>query len=146
MTKSEIALKENVVWLDKSQLVHIVFRGDQPRKKIRDTIDQIKQICKQLQSQHHPILMLADIRDIGKYPPESRIVGMKARTELPFWRMAIITGKDDINQAISVSHKLSETSILRKEISYFTSIPEANKWLNQLRSATDILNFFKPIL
>jgi hypothetical protein len=146
MTKSEIALKENVVWLDKSQLVHVVFHGDQPRKKVTDTINQIQQICEQLQSQHYPALVIVDTRDVGKYPAESREIGMKARTELPFWRMAIITGKDDINQAISVSHKLSETSILRKEISYFTSISEANKWLNQLRSATDILNFFKPIL
>src|ERR1700712_5411690 len=98
MIKEELALRDNVVWLDKKQFIHTVFHGDQTREKLRQSIQEMQDLSEELGREDKPVLILADLRDVGEYPMESRIVGMRGRSQLPFWRFALVTTKDDPHQ------------------------------------------------
>jgi hypothetical protein len=132
MIEESLALRENVVWLDKNHIVHSVFHGDQTRDKLRKSIQEMQDLSDELSRQDKPVLLLTDLRDVGEYPMESRVVGMRGRSQLPFWRFALVTTKDDPHNYISVSKKLTAMSARKKEMEYFTSLPEAYRWLNEL--------------
>jgi hypothetical protein len=132
MVEEYLALRDNVVWLDKKQIIHSVFHGDQTRDKLRHSIQEMQDLSEELHHDDKPILMLADLRDVGEYPLESRMVGMRGRAQLPFWRFALVTTRDDPHNYVAVSKKLTAMSARKKEMMYFTSLPDAYHWLNEL--------------
>lgn len=134
MVEEHVALRDNVVWLDKKQIVHSVFHGDQTRDKLRQSVKEMQELADELVQQDMPVLMLCDLRDVGEYPLESRMIGMRGRAQLPFWRYALVTTKDDPHNYRSVSKKLTAMSARKKEMSYFVSLPDAYHWLNELTS------------
>lgn len=144
MISHEVTLRENVIWLSKQQVVYVVYHGSQTPEKLTATIEELRRICSAMRAEQQPILMLVDVRDIDRYQDNAKTISMRARTELPFWRMAIMVGKDDANTVLSVSHQMNETSIRRKEITYFSSLLDAQKWLSQLRNDEDIFHFLQP--
>ncbi len=144
MISHEVTLRENIIWLSKQHVVYVVYHGSQTPEKLTTTIDQLRRICKAMRAEQQPILMLVDVRDIDCYQDGAKTISMRARTELPFWRMAIMVGKDDVNTVLSVSHQMNETSTRRKEITYFSSLPDAKQWLSQLRNDEDIFHFLQP--
>ncbi len=128
----ELTIRDNVVWLDKKDIVHSVFHGDQTREKLRRSIQQMQELSDMLSREDRPVLLLTDLRDVGDYPMESRVVGMRGRSQLPFWRFALVTTKDDPHGYVAASKKLTAMSARKKEVAYFTSLLDAYHWLNEL--------------
>lgn len=129
--RDELTLRDNVVWCDKNDFIHAVFHGEQTLEKLRGAVWESQQLCEELVKSDKPILMIADIRDIGAHRPEARLIGMRARAQLPFWRLAIVTS-DIENETTTVSLKLTAMSSRKQEIGYFSSLPKAYAWLNEL--------------
>lgn len=132
MVEESVALRDNVVWLDKNRFVHAVLHGDQTREKLRALVAESEELANELLEHDHPVLMLADIRDIGDHHLDTRLVGIRARSQLPFWRLAIVVPKTD-DTTSAVSRKLTAMSSRKNDIRYFTSLPDAHHWLNELQ-------------
>lgn len=145
MISPEVALRENVVWQAKNRIVYVVYHGDQTFEKMALTARELRLFCVDMQARQEPTLILVDTRDLDECTPEAKDISMRIRTELPFWRMAIIVRKNDANTMLSISHQMNSVSAKRKEIAYFDSLPDARRWLGQLRNDEDIFHFLQPL-
>ena len=130
MMETNLTLRDNVAWVDKHCLIHAVYHGDQTPDKIRQTFADIEALCEEMAAKNEPILLLWDIRDVDDFPIESRFIALRARAELPFWRLAIVTSSDDGHLATNISQRLTAMSGRKKEIDYFTALSEAYYWLD----------------
>lgn len=132
MIDTELALRENVSWIDGHNLIHSVFHGDQTPEKIHHTFRELHELCNEMASDGHPLLMLWDIRDIQAFPTESRLIALNARTHLPFWQLAIVASDDKAHVATAVSQHLTAMSGRKAETKYFASLLDATKWLDTI--------------
>lgn len=121
---------ENVVFLDSNEFVHIIYHGDQTKASLQSVVDKAMGIMLNLIAEDKPVNMLADIRDMGKHTPAARMVGIQARTTMPFWKMAIVVSKTQPYTA-KISQMITAMSGRKKEIGYFKSEVRAAKWLDK---------------
>ncbi len=75
-----------------------------------------------------PVRVLIDIQDMGPYDQAARILEMRARTVLPFWKLSFVTTPEHPEQE-QISRKLTMMSGRRKEIRYFEHEDDAIGWL-----------------
>ncbi len=120
----------NIVSLDEKGFVSIVYHGDQTRTSLTLVIERVMLIVEKLLENDKPVMVLADIRDMGVHTPAARMTGLRARTIIPFWKMAIITSRSDLYTA-KISTIMTSMSGRRKEIKYFKSQLGAAKWLDK---------------
>jgi len=119
----------NRVFVDKQGVIHGVYHGSQTARGLQRMIERITKIMDRLIRQDRPVRLLLDIRDMGHYDLPARLVEMHARTVLPFWKLAFVTGGR--HPAVEqTSRKLTLMSGRRKEIRYFEREDDAIGWLS----------------
>ena len=125
------ATTTNRVTMGKDHIIRSVFRGDQTPQTLQTSIEQAVILSAPLIAADKPVLFLADIRHIGNHTAASRLTGLRARAQLPFWRIAIIAKPDENKDILVISKKLTAMSGRKKEIHYFATVPPALRWLHQ---------------
>lgn len=118
---------ENEVFLSDDGIVRIIYHGNQTKPLLQRAIRQATILMRQLAKEGGRVLVLADIRDMGTHTEGARMIGVQARSTMPFWKMAIITSELDPHTA-NISKMISAMSGRSKEIGYFLSDAEAISW------------------
>lgn len=95
---------------------------------MHDAIERMLRIADILIKNDRPVRILIDIRDMGPYDQAAKILEMRARTVLPFWKLAFATAPEHPEQEC-ISRKLTMMSGRRKEIRYFEHEDDAVGWL-----------------
>jgi hypothetical protein len=121
----------NEVFLDDHGVIHGIYHGPQNGRIMQRTFNRIMKIMDTLIKQDMPVRLLIDIRDMGAYDMQGKMVEMHARTILPFWKMAFVTDKTH-PQPEQISRKLTLMSGRRKEIRYFEREDDAIGWLSYM--------------
>lgn len=124
-TSSKVA---NEVFLDDMGVIRCVYHGAQSASAMHDAIEHMLRIADILIKNDRPVRVLIDIRDMGPYDQAARILEMRARTVLPFWKLAFATAPNYPEQE-QISRKLTLMSGRRKEIRYFEHENDAVGWL-----------------
>lgn len=119
----------NEVFLDDHGVIHSVYHGLQTGNMLQKTFDRVMKIMHILIKQDMPVRLLVDIRDMGAYDQRGKMVEMHARTRLPFWKLAFVTGRAHPDSE-QISRKLTSMSGRRKEIRYFEREDDAVGWLS----------------
>lgn len=121
----------NEVFLDDHGVIHSIYHGPQNGRIMQRTFNRIMKIMDILIKQDMPVRLLIDIRDMGAYDMQGKMVEMHARTILPFWKMAFVTDKTHPHPE-QISRKLTLMSGRRKEIRYFEREDDAIGWLSYM--------------
>lgn len=95
---------------------------------MHEAIEHMLRIADILIKNDRPVQVLIDIRDMGPCDQAARILEMRARTVLPFWKLAFVTAPNHPEQE-QISRKLTLMSGRRKEIRYFEHEDDAVGWL-----------------
>lgn len=124
----------NEVFLDDHGVIHSIYHGPQTGRMLQRTFNRVMKIMDILIKQDMPVKLLVDIRDMGEYDQQGKMVEMHARTILPFWKMAFVTTHSH-PQPEQISRKLTLMSGRRKEIRYFEREDDAVGWLSFMRKS-----------
>jgi len=125
----------NEVFLDAKGVIRSVYHGLQTAERLQKTNEQIMRIMDKLIAEDRPVRLLADIRDVVGYDQPARLEEMRARTRLPFWKMAIVTGSET-TAGERISRILTAMSGRRGEIRYFRREDDAIGWMSFMRPRT----------
>jgi len=120
---------KNRVFLDKRHVIHCIYAGAQTATSIQTMIERIMKIMDKLIMQDKPVKLLIDIRGMDNYDVPARLLEMRARTMLPYWKLAFVTN-DEQTVSEQVSRKLTLMSGRRNEIRYFRREDDALGWLS----------------
>ncbi len=116
--------------MDEAGVIRIVYHGNQTKTSLAQVIGRGLVLAGKLVEQDKPVIVLADIRDMGEHTVAARMTGLRARTVLPFWKMAIVTTDNDRYTA-KISRIMTSMSGRRKEIRYFKREAWALRWLGK---------------
>lgn len=122
----------NEVFVDTKGVIRSIYHGPQTAERLRRTNARIMYIMSKLVAEDKPIRLLADIRDMGDYDQPARLEEMHARTRLPFWKMAIVTGSET-SAGEQISRMLTAMSGRKAEIRYFRREDDAIGWMSFMR-------------
>lgn len=129
----------NEVFLDNVGIIHCVYHGTQNFSAMHDATEHMLKIVDILIKNDRPVRILIDMRDMGPYDQAARILEMRARTVLPFWKLAFVTAPNHPEQE-QISRKLTLMSGRRKEIRYFEHEDDAVGWLmvNKIKGVSQV--------
>lgn len=124
---------KNRVFLDKRNVIHAIYAGAQTVTSVQIVIERIMKVMNKLIAQDMPVKLLIDIREMGDYDVPARLLEMRARTMLPYWKLAFVTN-DQQTVSEQVSRTLTLMSGRRNEIRYFRREDDAIGWLSFMRN------------
>jgi hypothetical protein len=116
----------NKVYIDDEHVAVCVVDGDQTLSSVTAMGNQIKDALAQLKAQQKPVLLVDDIRTIGKVPPSARDMVVSLAKTLQYDRLAML-GKGGVLRF--GANLLIRASGRGKKMHYFTDEQQARKWL-----------------
>ncbi|MDF2461183.1 MAG: SpoIIAA-like [Candidatus Saccharibacteria bacterium] len=116
----------NRVYLDTNGLLRIEVIGDQTAETVREMGEKVTHYVGRLRSQHHPVLILDDLRQMGATTSDARREVARLTKILRFDRAAMV---GDGSLFMRHGTNLMLRAVGRSNARYFGSEETALKWL-----------------
>jgi UDP-N-acetylmuramyl pentapeptide synthase len=116
----------NKVFLDKQGVIRIIVAGDQTAGTVKEMGEKIAFYIGQLRSEHRPVLVLDDLRHLGKTTSEARREVGRLAKQLPYDRAAMV---GDGSTLMRYGTNLMLRAVGRGNARYFGHEETALKWL-----------------
>lgn len=117
---------QNRNFLGKEGLVYNIYNGNQTGATVKEVGAQLKVISLNLRKDNKRVLLLTDLRNIGKVNLSARIMGVQVIKDLDFDKAAIF-GSDFLNEQF-VNHVILASGRGFK-IKFFNNEHDAKIWL-----------------
>jgi hypothetical protein len=121
-----IELMPNRVFVNPAGIVEIIVDGDQTYGSVKEMGDAARHLCEQRKHDKQPALLLDNVLNIGKVPPEARKLVVDLIKSQSYDKLAMVGNSGTIK--IGANLMLHATGRGAK-VRYFISHPGAIAWL-----------------
>lgn len=121
-----IEIEQNSNQLDRDGLIRNTYVGNQTVTTLKKSLDELRGITQYLSAKKRKILILTDIRSLGKVPLSARSFAVEFIKQVDFDKVAIFGNKTFFEQIANVIIISSGRGF---KMRYFTSEKEAKSWL-----------------
>lgn len=116
----------NNVYLDTHQLLHITVAGDQTEASVQEMGEKVGHYIRQLRANDQPVLVLDNLKHLGRTTSEARREVARLARTLDFDRAAMV---GDGTLVMRYGTNLMLRAIGRSNVKYFSSLDAAQTWL-----------------
>lgn len=116
----------NKVFVDQDELLQILVVGPQTRESVREMGEKLGFYSQQFRAEGRPVLILDDLRKMGRTTSEARAEVARLARALDFDRCAML---GDGSWPMRYGTNLMLRAIGRHNVRYFSNLESAHKWL-----------------
>jgi UDP-N-acetylmuramyl pentapeptide synthase len=120
----------NKVYLDTDGLLQIWVVGDQTQDSVREMGEKLEYYSRQLRREGRPVLVLDNLKKMGRTTSEARREVARIAKSLQFDRAAMV---GDGSLPMRYGTNLMLRAIGRRHTRYFSSLEAAHLWLLEYR-------------
>lgn len=118
--------KSNVNYVDKECLIHNIYIGDQTASTSKEQFSQLQKLINSLRSKNKKVLILTDLRRLGKTSLQTRKIGINIMRDLDCDKVAMFGESLLIRSLVNL---MLLSSGMGYKMKFFDNEKDARNWL-----------------